>query len=130
MRPGIFNGVVGFNNTDRTDQIGVLQMNRSLAFLTSLAALMIMPLIGIATLLTYDLMGGWHLLLLFPLEMLAAQFDWVGHVALIAIGSLRTAVTLYFILVTRRWLQVTFVVLGIHALLALLTYEIIYRNGH
>lgn len=130
MRPGIFNGVTGFNNTDRTDQIGVLQMNRSLAFLTSLAVLMIMPFIGIAALLTYKLLDGWHLLLLFPFEMLAARFVRVSHVALVVIGSFRTAATVYVILVSKHRTQATYVVLGIHALLALLTYEIIYRNGH
>ena len=105
-------------------------MNQSLAFLVSLAVLLIMPFIGVAALLSYRQMDGWHLLMIFPVEMLAAQFFRISHVLFIAIGSLRMAATVYFILVSKRWWLATLVVLGTHVLIAVIAHERIYAGGH
>lgn len=105
-------------------------MNQSLAFLISLAVLFIMPFIGVAALLSYRQLDGWHLLMIFPVEMLAAQFFRTSHVLFIAIGSLRMAATVYFILVSKRWWLATLVVLGTHVLIAVIAHECIYAGGH
>lgn len=104
-------------------------MNQSLAFLISLAVLLLMPFIGIAALLTYRQLDGWHLLMVFPVEMLLAQYVMLGHLWFLAIGSLRTAATVYFVLVSkRRWL-VAIVVMGMHVLIAILARGRIYGGG-
>lgn len=104
--------------------------DRNVALLTSLAVLLIMPFVGFAALVSYELLDGWHLLVLFPVEMMAAQFGWVGDISFVAIGSLRTAATDFVIVGSRhRWL-VTLLVLGIHVLMAVFMRDRIHGNGH
>lgn len=105
-------------------------MSQSLAFLISLAVLLLMPFIGVAALLTYGQLDGWHLLMIFPVEMLAAQFVRIGHVLFITIGSLRTAATVYFILVSKRWWLAALMAFGIHVLIAVIAHGCIYDGGH
>jgi len=105
-------------------------MNQSIAFLISLAVLLLMPFIGVAALLTYRQLDGWHLLIIFPVEMLAAQFIKIGHVFFILIGSLRMAATVYLILVSKRWWLAALLVLGIQVLIAVIAHVHIYGGGH
>lgn len=95
-----------------------------------MVVLFLMPFVGVVALFTYELLAGWHLLLIFPVEMLVAQFAMIDPIAFVVIGSVRTAMTVYLALISKRPGVTAALVVGVHVIVAVVAHEYIYRGGH